>query len=155
WLLLRTDDYATIDATLRIDARDIVSNVMESQAGGSPLVLEDAVGGFPADIGVLTSDGHQVASLGPGLAPADAVRTVREHGRTAAEWTGNVRSRSVDERVVLMRVPASQDLVLVTHPLTEQESNLGSTAMLLAEVVAGLVVLASGLGYLLAERALA
>jgi heavy metal sensor kinase len=155
WLVQQSQAMSSVDAILAIDARDAASNVQEAASGASPLVLDDTVSGYQANITVLSTAGPVEASLGPGLAPADAARVVREHGRPGAPWTGSVRSGSVDQRVALDPVSGVPNtFVLVSYPLAQMEHDLGMEAMLLAEVVAALVVLTSALGYGLAGRAL-
>jgi heavy metal sensor kinase len=154
WLALRSVDYVDIDATLRADAHDVASNVQDPTAGGGQPSVEDA-GGLPAGTSVVMTDGRIVASFEPGLAPADAAMAARSHGPFAGTWVGDVRSQSVDLRVLIAPVAGTPDVVvIVTHPLAAVEHDLYMTAILLTEVVAGFVVLASGLGYWLAGRAL-
>jgi signal transduction histidine kinase len=155
WLVQQSQAMSSVDAILGIDARDAVSNVQEAASGAGPLVLDDAVSGYQANITVLSTAGTVEFSLGQGLSPGDATRVIRDHGRAGAPWTGTVSSGSIDQRLVLVPVSGVPNtFVLVSYPLAQMEHDLGMEAMLLAEVVAALVVLTSALGYGLAGRAL-
>jgi two-component system heavy metal sensor histidine kinase CusS len=149
WFALRSVDYGDVDTALRTDARDVVSNIHDR-----PL-LDDTPGGIPVGVTILAPGGQVLVSSGPALAPADAVRAANGLGRAGGPRVGDVRSGSVDHRVLVEPVPGAPGLLVVaSHPLTELEHDLEAVAVLLTAVVSGLVVLASGLCYWLAGRAL-
>jgi heavy metal sensor kinase len=165
WLVLRSVEYGDIDAALKFDAEEVISNVQDAVASGHApapgapagdlALLDEARGGIPAGVVILTADGQVVASSGPAPAPADARRAASGLRGAAGLLIADFRFGGVNQRGLVQSVPATPGLrVLLSTPLTHLEHELQAVAVILLAVVAGLVVMASGLGYWLAGRAL-
>jgi two-component system heavy metal sensor histidine kinase CusS len=164
WLALQAIEYADVDAALRADARDAVSNLADAGSspdqppleapGGAVALVGGAPGGIAVGVTILQPDGRVVASSGPVPAPADASGLARRLPARAGPRIVDLRSRSLHQRALVERVGGQPLVLVLSHPLTELDHDLATVAVLLSATVAGLVALAGGLGYWLTGRAL-
>ena len=143
---------ASVDQTLRAQAREAVSHVAKDEHGG--LVDSDTAAG--TTLAQLVDDrGRPIRSTPPGLAPLISPRAVRRAARTGRlRLTVEVSHRSGRWRVLAVRPPGGAQTVVVARSLAARDETLDRLLRELLIVSPLALILASLAGYALAAAAL-
>ena len=143
---------ASVDQTLRAQAREAVSHVAKDEHGG--LVDRDTAAG--TTLAQLVDDrGRPTRSTPPGLAPLISPQAARRAARTGRlRLTVEVPHRSGRWRVLAVRPPGSAQTVVVARSLAARDETLDRLLRELLIVSPLALILASLAGYALAAAAL-
>jgi heavy metal sensor kinase len=160
WFLLRSTELNSVDASLSAQAQALASGI-DDQNGHVTFQGGDTLPGqTPAGIAIsaliLDASGTVLDASGSTVR-SDAVASLVGPTLSQGSQTATVRSGGITERFLTQPLSLTQGqhaVLVVGRPIDEVQDTLTRVGLLLLLTVAGLTVVASGLGYWLAGRAL-